>query len=105
MKLEPDPHTVQWLVDLVPDSEAFEWDRGNQAKNLKHGLTPEDIESVFWQSYVFAGRIAEPAFRVAGTDTRPNVPGRASRADIHPAGRESPRHLLPFHAPGRTEAL
>lgn len=61
MKLEPDPFTVQWLEDLVADSEAFEWDRGNQAKNLKHGLTLEYIESVFWQPYVFAGRIVEPA--------------------------------------------
>ena len=61
MKLEPDPSTVEWLDDFVADSEAFEWDRGNQAKNLKHGLTLEDIESVFWQPYVFAGRIAEPA--------------------------------------------
>ena len=50
MKLEPDHFTVQWLEDFVPDSEVFEWDRGNQAKNLKHGLTLEDIESVFWQS-------------------------------------------------------
>ncbi|OFV96375.1 MAG: hypothetical protein A3H28_03975 [Acidobacteria bacterium RIFCSPLOWO2_02_FULL_61_28] len=33
----------------------------NQAKNLNHGLTLEDMESVFWQSYVFAGRIVEPA--------------------------------------------
>ena len=61
MKLEPDPFTVQWLEDLVADSEAFEWYRGNQAKNLKHGLTLEYIESVFWQPYVFAGRIVEPA--------------------------------------------
>ncbi|OFV95012.1 MAG: hypothetical protein A3F68_11905 [Acidobacteria bacterium RIFCSPLOWO2_12_FULL_54_10] len=49
------------MEDFVPDSAAFEWDRGNQAKNLKHGLTLEDIESVFWQPYVFAGRIADPA--------------------------------------------
>jgi len=61
VKLEPDPSAVQWLEDLVPDSETFEWDQGNQAKNLKHGLTLEDIESVFWQPYVFAGRIVEPA--------------------------------------------
>ena len=26
VKLEPDPPAVQWLEDLVPDSEAFEWD-------------------------------------------------------------------------------
>ena len=50
MKLEADPFTVQWLEDFVADSEAFEWDRGNQAKNLKHGLTLEEIESVFRQS-------------------------------------------------------
>ena len=61
MKLEPDPFMVHWLEGFVSDSLAFEWDRGNQAKNLKHGLTLEDMESVFWQSYVFAGRIVEPA--------------------------------------------
>ena len=60
MKLEPDPSTAQWLEDFVPDSEVFEWDRGNQTKNLKHRLTPKDIESVFWQPYVFGGRIVEP---------------------------------------------
>ena len=35
MKFEPDPFTVQRLEDFVADSEAFEWDRGNQANNLK----------------------------------------------------------------------
>ena len=47
MKLSPDPVTVQWLEDFVPDSEGFEWDRGNETKNRKHGLTSKDIESVF----------------------------------------------------------
>ena len=61
MKLGPDPFTVQWLEGFVADSEVFDWDRGNQAKNLKHGLTPEEVESVLWQPYVFAGRILEPA--------------------------------------------
>ncbi|MSO20344.1 MAG: hypothetical protein EXQ56_07740 [Acidobacteria bacterium] len=61
MKLESDPSAVAWLEDLVPDPEAFEWDQGNEAKNLKHGLTQDEIESVFWQLYVFAGRIVEPA--------------------------------------------
>ncbi|OFW40322.1 MAG: hypothetical protein A3J28_10705 [Acidobacteria bacterium RIFCSPLOWO2_12_FULL_60_22] len=42
-------------------SGASEWHWGNQAKNLKHGLTLEDMESVFWQPYVFAGRTVEPA--------------------------------------------
>jgi uncharacterized protein len=61
VKLESDPGAVEWLEELIPDSEAFEWDQGNEAKNLKHGLTQEDVESVFWQPFVFAGRIVEPA--------------------------------------------
>ena len=106
MKLEPAPFTVQWLEEFIPDSDGFEWDQGNQAKNLKHGLTREDIESVFLQSYVFAGRIVEPAHAEwRGADSRPNVPRTADRADIYPAGRESACHLLPVHAPGRTEVL
>jgi uncharacterized DUF497 family protein len=61
MRLEPDPLVSQWLIDFVPDFEAFDWDRGNQEKNLKHGFTSAQVESVFWKSYLFAGRIVEPA--------------------------------------------
>ena len=45
----------------MPDFEAFDWDRGNQMKNLKHKLTSAEVESIFGQPYVFAGRITEPA--------------------------------------------
>jgi uncharacterized DUF497 family protein len=78
VKLSPDPITVQWLEDFVPGSEGFEWDRGNRTKNLKHGLTSEDIESVFWQPYVFAGRIVEPTH----SEWRGLILGRASNAQL-----------------------
>ena len=78
MKLSPDPFTVQWLEGFVADSEAFEWDPGNQANNLKHGLTPEDMESVFWQPYVFAGRIVEPAY----SEWRGLILGQTSQARL-----------------------
>jgi hypothetical protein len=50
VRLEPDPIVAQWLVDFVPDFDAFDWDQGNQAKNLKHGLTSSQVESLLWQS-------------------------------------------------------
>jgi uncharacterized DUF497 family protein len=50
------------LRDFVPDPENFDWDDGNRNKNLKHGLSCEEIESLFRQDqFIFAGRIIEPA--------------------------------------------
>ncbi len=61
MRLTPDLSALTWLNDFVPDAENFEWDKGNIDKNLKHGLSSEEIESIFWQEkYIFAGKIVEP---------------------------------------------
>ena len=61
MKFTPDFSTSFWLRDFVPDPENFDWDDGNRHKNLKHGLSCEEVESLFFQDqYVFAGRIIEP---------------------------------------------
>ncbi len=61
MRLEPDMEALQWLIDFVPDIDHFDWDSGNSAKNLKHYVTREDIESIFFVDvFVFAGRIVEP---------------------------------------------
>jgi uncharacterized DUF497 family protein len=61
MKLEADDSVVKWLQDFIPDSDHFDWDEGNIRKNLKHGYSFEQIESILWQpEFVFAGRIVEP---------------------------------------------
>jgi uncharacterized protein len=62
VKLAPDKNAAQWLQDFIPDPDNFDWDEGNELKNLKHGFSYEEIESIFWQSrYIFAGKIIEPA--------------------------------------------
>lgn len=62
MKLVADATAVFWLEEFIPDSENFDWDAGNVLKNLKHGLSSNDIESIFWEyEYLFAGKIVEPA--------------------------------------------
>ena len=61
MKTIPDLEAALWLgeFDFTPDN--FDWDAGNERKNLKHGVTADEIESIFAQAeYVFAGRIIEP---------------------------------------------
>ena len=64
MKFVPDPLTGLWLRDFDPEPENFDWDDGNRHKNLKHGLSSEEVESLFRQDqYVFAGRIIEPAHK------------------------------------------
>ena len=62
MKFVADQEASLWLRDFVPDSDNFDWDKGNVTKNAKHGVRPEEIESIFYQEkFVFAGRIIEPA--------------------------------------------
>ena len=62
MRVEADIEALQWLIDFVPDLDHFDWDSGNSFKNLKHHVTKEDLESIFFVDvFVFAGRIAEPA--------------------------------------------
>ena len=60
MKIVDDPAIKKWLQSLDSDPDHFDWDEGNRAKNLKHGVTQEEIESIFQNEYGFAGRIVEP---------------------------------------------
>lgn len=61
MKFAPDPLTGLWLRDFDPQPENFDWDDGNRHKSLKHGISGEEVESVFRRErYIFAGRIIEP---------------------------------------------
>ena len=76
MKFIRDDLAATWLRDFVPDTDNFDWDKGNLTKNLKHAISPGEIESIFWQpSYLFAGKIVEPlhdewrGFILGRTDT------------------------------------
>jgi len=61
MKFARDVEASLWLRDFVPDPDNFDWDAGNKAKNTKHGVRSEEIESIFHQEkLLFAGRITEP---------------------------------------------
>jgi uncharacterized DUF497 family protein len=61
MRFISDEPMQEWLRDFVPDPERFDWDAGNERKGLKHGVAQGEIESIFFHSYLFAGRITEPA--------------------------------------------
>jgi uncharacterized DUF497 family protein len=63
MKLAPDLEAASWLDALAGKLEDFDWDAGNQAKNRKHRVYPENIEATFRRPrfIVFGGRIVEPA--------------------------------------------
>ena len=64
MKFVRDDEASLWLRDFVADTESFDWDAGNMVKNAKHGVRPEEIESVFYgEKFIFAGRIVEPGHR------------------------------------------
>jgi uncharacterized DUF497 family protein len=61
MRLSPDGETSIWLQDFVPDPGNFDWDDGNRTKNSKHGVSNEEIESIFHQErFIFVGKITEP---------------------------------------------
>ncbi|MBM4258681.1 MAG: BrnT family toxin [Deltaproteobacteria bacterium] len=60
MKLVDDPETAEWLGQFTGRAEDFDWDKGNQTKNRKHGVEHADIEALFRFSLVFIGRILEP---------------------------------------------
>ena len=60
MLLEPDPQCSEWLTSWA-DAPAFDWDTGNSTKNgAKHGVSVDQIESIFNSVFVFLGRIVEP---------------------------------------------
>lgn len=57
-----DPTAARWLEDFIADPDSLDSDEGNRDKNLKHGVSWEDIESVLFQEdFFFAGRIVEPS--------------------------------------------
>ena len=47
-----------WIEQLW-DGE-FHWDANNLKKLKKHEVTQEDVESVFYDSFLFMGKIVEP---------------------------------------------
>jgi len=61
VKFIRDDEAGLWLRDFVPDPENFDWDSGNQAKNAKHGVRSEEVESILYRKFIFAGKIVEPA--------------------------------------------
>lgn len=62
MKFILDPPTSLWLRDFIADPDNFDWDDGNKRKNVKHGVSCEEIEAIISEDrFVFAGRIVEPA--------------------------------------------
>jgi hypothetical protein len=77
MKLAFDLEAASWLDGVAGETENFDWDAGNRAKNRKHEVEPEDIEAMFRRPrfIVFAGRIVgpthdEPRWLVLGQDGR-----------------------------------
>jgi uncharacterized DUF497 family protein len=60
MRLAPDIAIQKWLEALDDLPQSFDWDRGNREKTGKHGLGPEEVESLLRAPMVFAGRIIEP---------------------------------------------
>ena len=58
---------IDWIIEWFRELEKieFEWDSGNQSKNLtKHGITCDEAEAVFKN---------RSDFRILGIQTRPKV--------------------------------
>lgn len=61
MKLKTDTEMHQWLMSFIPTFDNFDWDAGNVDKNLiRHNVFREEIESIFQNHIIFAGKIIEP---------------------------------------------
>ena len=60
MRFEKDLELVRWLENSNFSKANFQWDKGNSLKNLKHGVSKEEIESLFISPFVLAGKIIEP---------------------------------------------
>ena len=58
MRTSEDPETEIWLLENWDG--LLEWDDSNINKPHKHGLTSEEVESIFDAKTVFLGRIIEP---------------------------------------------
>jgi uncharacterized DUF497 family protein len=56
VKLIIDSEAEAWL-SMAPE---FEWDAGNRGKMAKHGNSPDDVETIYGNPIVLAGRIIEP---------------------------------------------
>ena len=61
MKFIDDPEIAAWLDGLEGSREDFDWDAGNQAKNRKHDVEDEDIETILSHPVLLAGRIVQPS--------------------------------------------
>ena len=60
MRFEQDEELARWFEELVITNDVFQWDRGNSTKNVKHGVSQKEIESLLLGSFVLGGRIIEP---------------------------------------------
>lgn len=78
MKIIDDPIVKKWLQSFDAEPGGFDWDQGNQDKNLKHGVAREEVESIFLNEYGFAGRIVEPVH----TEWRGLILGRSNTGKL-----------------------
>ena len=60
MKLVSDEETGDWIENINGNADDFDWDDGNAAKNLKHGVAARDIRAMWGSALLFEGRIADP---------------------------------------------
>ncbi|BBH54370.1 BrnT family toxin [Fluviispira sanaruensis] len=58
MQIASDKEVETWLTNVW--NGEFDWDEGNTQKTSKHGVTPEQIETIIQNEMVFLGRIVEP---------------------------------------------
>ena len=56
MNLEYDPSIIEWFSNW---SGTFNWDAGNQDKNVKHGINHLEIEQIFDAPIYIAGKIIQ----------------------------------------------
>jgi len=51
MRLIEDSEAAAWLEGLAGSPEEFNWDEGNRAKNVKHGVESRDVEAIFLRQF------------------------------------------------------
>jgi len=62
MRVIPDEEAAAWLRSFDPDRDGFDWNEGNDRKSLKHGVSMDEIESLFDSGPTdFRGSILEPS--------------------------------------------
>ena len=47
------PASERFLTTYPGDAEGFEWDEGNEEHLADHGITPWEVEEVFWNRPVW----------------------------------------------------